>query len=219
MTTALAPRAILPGDLRDDGIVLPPDLSFEQWREALGNAEWLDRASTWILADVLVYGEQKFHEDHSDALPTFEEDPTGQRQARMKQAAWMGRRFPPGTRVPGLTYSHHRAVADLPPLEATRLLYEAAASDEYVTTRELIGRVKVCQETLRGTVVSATSEPMDEPALAWAPMKDELSDQAREALEKRLAGLPATKRSTYEAAWIAALIWAHQEDAFKEWRA
>jgi len=218
MTTALAPLPILPGELHDDGISLPADLTFEQWRAALNNAEWLDRASTWILADVLVYGEQKWHEDHSDALPTFEEDPTGQRQSRMKQAAWMGRRFPPGTRVPGLTYSHHRAVADLPPLEATRLLYEAAGSDEYVTTRELIGRVKACQETLRGTVVSATSEPIDEPPLAWVPTKSELTPPAREALEMRLAGLPSTKRSTYEAAWIAALVWNHAEDAFVRWR-
>jgi hypothetical protein len=103
MTTALAPRAILPGELREDGITLPADLTFEDWRETVNNAEWLDRASPWILADVLTYGEQKWGEDHSDALPTFEEDPTGQRQSRMKQAAWMGRRFPPGSGGPGLT--------------------------------------------------------------------------------------------------------------------
>lgn len=45
--TALATRAILPGELHEDGLVLPPDLTFEAWAEALARAEWLERASPW----------------------------------------------------------------------------------------------------------------------------------------------------------------------------
>jgi hypothetical protein len=218
MTVALATRALLPGELSEDGISLPADLSFEDWRETVNNAEWLDRASPWILADVLTYGEQKWGEDHSDALPTYEEDPSGQRQSRMKQALWMGRRFPPGTRVPGLTYSHHRAVADLPPLEATRLLYDAAGADEYVSTREMIGRVKACQEALRGKVVSASSEPIEDAALAWMPSEDDLTDEARAAMEQYAP--QGRHRVAYVTGWLRAMVWAEQRDAFREgaWR-
>lgn len=215
MTTALAPRTVLPGELREDGITLPPDLTFEQWRETLDSAEWLERASPWILADVLVYGEQRFHEDHSDALPTYEEDPGGHRQAKMKQAVWMGRRFPPNTRVPGLTYSHHRAVADLPPLEATRLLYDAAGADEYVSTRELIGRVKACQEALRGRVVSASSVPAEDD-LPWMPTEDDLTDDARRAMEQHA---PQGKhRVAFVSGWLRAVVWNELRDNIREGR-
>jgi hypothetical protein len=106
----------------------------------------------------------------------------------------------------------------LPPLEATRLLYDAAGADEYVSTREMIGRVKACQEALRGKVVSASSEPIEDAALAWMPSEDDLTDEARAAMEQYAP--QGRHRVAYVTGWLRAMVWAEQRDAFREgaWR-
>lgn len=211
MTAGLAMRTGLPGTLRADGYDLPPDLSYDEWRNVLGLAEHIHAASPWWLGDALVYGERRFPDRHSQALPVAEDDPDGARQSRMKAAAWVSSAFPPVTRVTGLSWSHHRAVAELPDPDRKTLL-EAARREKWAT-RELIERANKRKDALRGRVADASP---DEPELAWSPDISELTPEARALLE--LYAPAGRNRSVYVAGFLRALLCAELREWFTEWR-
>lgn len=157
MTAALARTTLaLPGELHAQGLALPADLPFEAWMVAFGQADLYDQASPWVLADLLVFGEDAYGEDHAAVLPTLEEDPTGERQARLKQAAWMGRVWPRSTRVPHASFTHHRLVAKLAQKdrqEAVGLLMVAVAQGW--STRDLAAEV----DARRRAIPAESGEP------------------------------------------------------------
>lgn len=47
MSASLAPRTGLPGDLQAQGYVLPPDPTYDEWRDVLAIAENIEAASPW----------------------------------------------------------------------------------------------------------------------------------------------------------------------------
>ena len=210
MVTELAPRTGLIGKPLSNGLQLPPDLTFDEWAGALHHADLLVEAGPWFLADLMAYGERHFGERHSEALPTVEQDPTGASQSRMKQAAWMASKYPRNQRIPGLSYTHHRVVAELEPEARSTLLREAVAAN--LSTRELVHRVKDVQEKARA--IAAESRPVcaadDE---AWRPSPDDLTEEAaaRMRFERTMAG----RGATFDAGWTAALAWAEQLDCFR----
>jgi hypothetical protein len=210
--TALALPSLLPGQLHEHGIVLPPDLTYDQWADALRNAEWIERASPWWLCDLLEYG-KRFGEDASQAYPTFEEDATGARQAKLKQAAWMAEKFPPQERVAGLSYTHHRAVAELEPDDRRALLREAV--EEGLSTRELITRVTERQAAIRLDATAGTSEPVCAADGGWTPTTDDLSEDAAARLRFEIGMRRVRHPDDFGAGWVAALAWVEALDCFK----
>ena len=215
MSTSLAPRTGLIGVPSTHGLALPPDLTFDEWRGALETADMLVAAGPWFLVDLMAYGAARFGEAHSQALPTAEEDPTGERQARIKQAAWMATKYPTAsTRVPSLSYTHHRAVAELEPDERRGLLEYAAR--EHLSTRELIALVKERQHAISAPVVAAeTTCAADQ---VWVPAVADLAPDARAALEFKAATTAGVRdRESFAAGWLAALHWTEQSDCFERW--
>lgn len=208
MTVALAPRTGLIGKPLSNGLVLPADLTFEEWAGALHHADLLVEAGPWFLADLMSYGERHFGERHSEALPTVEQDPTGASQSRMKQAAWMASKYPRNQRIAGLSYTHHRVVAELEPEDRSTLLREAVRGN--LSTRELLARVKETQEQARA--IPAASEPVCAAESAWRPTPDDLSEEAaaRMRFERTMAG----RAATFETGWTAALAWVEALDCF-----
>lgn len=216
MTTALAVRTGLPGTLRDQSYTLPPNLTLDEWGRLLRTVDFLVEASPWFLADVMAYGEARFGEEHAQALPGPDEDPYGASESRIKQAAWMASVYPPGTRVPLASYTHHRIAADLPPVTRRAMLQEVAAAEQRVrdgvegavriSTRELGRRVKVEQEALKGHAITASGELVEAPDLGWVPTREDLAPDARRDLEVKLSEMSAAKRSTFE----AGVLWAWQ---------
>lgn len=212
MTVSLALPDLLPGVLHEHGVDLPPNMPFDQWRRALMTAEWLERASPWFLVDLIAYGRATYGEDYSQALPTAEDDPQGVRQAKLKQAGWMADKFPTAdTRVPELTYSHHRAVAELEPGERAAALQEAVRDG--LTTRALIERVRERQEAIRLDASSAYSEPTCAADRPWTPTLDDVEPDWRPHVE-------AEARGSDE--FIRGVLWAWRiagnESMFREWR-
>lgn len=215
MATSLAIRTGLIGVPGRNGLALPPDLTFDEWRSALYTADLMVSAGPWYLVDLMAYGEAKFGEHHSDALPTAEEDPNGDMQARLKQASWMATKYPTAsTRVPSLSYTHHRAAAELEPDERQGLLEYAA--HEHLTTRDLIALVKERQASIRGVVVAAeTTCAADQ---VWAPTVADLTDDARAALAFKCETTAGVRdREAFAAGWLAALHWVEAEDCFSRW--
>lgn len=209
MAVEIAPRAGLPGLRTQNRYDLPADLTFDEWRSVVGTLQTIDRAVKWWLGDALVFGERRFGEDASAALPTAEEDPYEISQSVLKQAAWMSSVFPPGTRVPELSWTHHRVVADLEPEDRSTLLREAVAAR--LSTRDLVQRVKEKQEQARA--IPASAEPVcAADDTTWRPTPDDLTEEAaaRMRFERTMAG----RAATFEAGWTAALAWAEQLDCF-----
>lgn len=211
MTTALAPRTGLIGKPLSNGLLLPPDLTFDEWAGALHHADLLVEAGPWFLVDLMAYGEQHFGEKHSEALPTLEEDPTGASQSRMKQAGWMAQKYPRTARVPGLSYTHHRVVAELEPEDRSALLQEAVAAK--LSTRDLVARVKEKQEQQRA--IPAASTPVcaaDESA--WMPGKEDLLPEHRIALEMAALESDLSDPTGFTAGYLRALVDTRQEACF-----
>jgi hypothetical protein len=214
MSTTLAMRTGLPGELRQDSYTLPPDLTYAEWKDVLALTEYIAEASPWWLGDALVYGERRFPDRHSQALPTAEEDPSGARQSRIKSAVWVSSKFPPVTRVTELSWSHHRAVAEFDPPEAKALL--EAAKREKLATRELIERANKRKEQKRGHAIAADGAALSTELLTWQPAISDLTDEARAALEANAPG--GRHRLGYEQGFLRGLVFADARTAFKEWR-
>lgn len=201
MTTMLAPRTGLPGDLLDNGYVLPPDLSYDEWAGILKLADHIVEASPWWLVDVMAYGERRFGEQHTQALPTAEDDPDGASQARIKQASWMASVWPRGTRVPGQSYTAHRVVAKLDHDDAVTLLESRGEDGKRLPTRELARRAMEVERAIPAIV----SEPV---CIADRPLSlDDLLPEWRRRAE-------ATGQPT---GYLQALIDTDSEACFTRW--
>lgn len=203
--------------MREQGLAIPTDLSFEEWEAALSHAEWIERASPWWVVDLLAFGRAKFHEDYSQALPDADEDVDGFHQSKLRQAEWMADRWPAGTRVTGQSYSAHRAVAKLDRRDAVALLQETDKDGRRLTVRALARRADGIEQALLGTAVTVDGTPVDSPALAWSPEVTDLVPEARAALEARAPRGQARFAFIQGAIW--ALIWNEAHDAFIEWKA
>lgn len=221
MTAALVAESGLPGRFRDDGYDLPPGLPFERWCEIMDTLQTIERSVKWWVGDALLYGEAEYGQDAYQAFPdAFSGSPYA--ESTLRAAAWVSTAFPRGTRVDGVTWTHHRVVADLPHEDALPLLEEAARvnndpeTDAYISTRHLIDKVHAIKERRKGQAVTAAGEPIETPALPWAPTKADLTDEARLALEIRLSEMSASRRASFEAGFLFALVWADQLSAFKK---
>lgn len=214
MTTSLAlvdNGEALPGLLREDGYVLPPAITFERWRQVGVNLQQMQRSVNWWAGDWLRFGEDRWGEEAYQAVA----DITGHGDESLKQAVWVSSRFPAGTRVPSLSWAHHRAVAGLEPETRARVLREAAAAS--LSTRELIARVKVEQEKARALPVDAAPVcQADADPPAWVPTPDQLTEEAAARMRFELTMRGARDAASFGAGWCAALAWVEALDAFRQ---
>lgn len=213
-TTDLAPRPGLPGDLLPNGYVLPPGLPFEDLVGIRDLAEHIVEASPWWLADVVAEMQARYPDDYVQSLPTREADPQGIRQSRLKQAEWMADRWPRGTRVTGMSYTHHRVVAKLDRDEARTLLATAAEQDW--STRDLAREVEDRHAAIRAEAMVGAS-PSCLADAPWVPTLDDLLPEVRRVLEA------AAPDGEIARAWfIEGALWgwvhARESGLFARWR-
>lgn len=168
MTTALALPGLLRCELREYGLHIPADLSFEEFEQELERSLWLEEASPWFKVDLIAFGWDKWGEDASQALPTREEDPRGQKQAKLKQAAWMAPVWPPAARVHGISYTHHRLATEMAQkdrreavalLEAARDAVDEHGDPKPWSTRVFANEVRARMDAIPVTPTEAASEP------------------------------------------------------------
>lgn len=214
MTETLALPSLIPGELHQDGILLPRGLTFDAWESALRNAEWIERAAPWWVVDLVAYGREAFGEEYSQALPDAIEDADGFHQAKLKQAEWMAGRWPLGTRVPGQSYTAHRAVAKLDRSDAVALLNETDRDGRRLTTRVLARRADEVERSVQGRAVTIDGEPIEAGDLGWYPSKADLVDECRARLEVHLSEMSARLRTGFEAGWIRGHVEANALGCF-----
>lgn len=200
----------LPGRLRENGYDLPSSLTFERWQEVGRTLQQMQRSVNWWAGDWLRFGEDRWGEAAYQAVQEI----TGNGDEALKQAVWVASKYPPSTRVPELSWSHHRAAAELEPDERQGLLEYAAR--EHLTTRDLIALVKERQQAIKGVVVAAeTTCAADQ---VWSPTVADLTDDARAALTFKAETTAGVRdREAFAAGWLAALHWTEQTDCFSRW--
>jgi hypothetical protein len=206
----------MPGIRSENSYRLPPGLSFERWAGIGVTLQQMHKSINWWIGDWLRYGEDYFGEDAYQAVKLA----TGRGDESLSQVTWVASRFPASTRVPELSWSHHRAVLldDLPITESRKLLEDVKVDP--VPVRELIDRAHKRREQLRGRAVTADGVcAADAEPLVWVPQLDEVRPDVRATIEA------AAPHGRHRLGWIAgalwSLVWAGQEEAFIEgrWRA
>ena len=128
--------------VRDEGIlsrfehtptslILPHDLSYEDYEGLLGFLGLLHNASRWYIADALRFGELAFEGDKYVQAAEL----TGLSPGRLANIASIGNRIPPSRRRPGVSFSHHEEVAPLEPEDQERFL---AAAEENAWPKDVL---------------------------------------------------------------------------------
>ena len=109
-TTLELHESRLPVEYLPTGLVLPENLTREQWEELASTIQQMAVSVPWWVGDLLVYG-QRFGEEMWQAI----KERGGADYERLRKYMWVSERIAIGTRVPALKWSHHREVADLEP--------------------------------------------------------------------------------------------------------
>lgn len=133
----------------------PPGISYDDWVQIGERFQLYAKASNWWLGDWLLVGERRFGDDRASAAV----DLSGLEYSTVTAARWLAGRIEPARRRPDLSWSHHREVGSLPPVEQDRWL-ETAAVDG-MTRDELRKAVK--EATRAGVVPEAPPADDDDP--------------------------------------------------------
>jgi hypothetical protein len=106
-----------------DGLTVVGEPTFEEWEAAVTDLKAV-RSMMWVVGDMVAYGEQAFPQQYTQAFDASDyEDET------LRKAVFVAKRFPPGIRIPGISFSFHQIAACLPDEEALPLLREAFEMD------------------------------------------------------------------------------------------
>lgn len=114
-------------------------ITWEQYCELVANLEAIELNLPFWIGDTIIKGEELFGERAYQPWTA-----KGYKAERLRQYAWVAEQFPPVTRVPSLSFTHHRAVAALPPGEQAEWLERAEA--EGMSSRQLCECVTVRRE-------------------------------------------------------------------------
>ena len=114
----------LPGcEFTQTGLTIEPGLEQLSW-ELIGSL--LTRVQSgvqWWVGDWMQYGEQAYGEKYAQAVDAYEQ--TGINVDTLRNYQWVSEHVPVVRRLTTLSWSHHQAIAALPPKEQTQWLQEA----------------------------------------------------------------------------------------------
>ncbi|MDD1749485.1 MAG: hypothetical protein LUO89_06375 [Methanothrix sp.] len=110
----------LPVKLTPVSLVLPENLSQEQWAEIGPYLARMRKGFTWGIADWLNFGEARYGETYAQFV-----DATGLAPEYLAILKYVGGAVDPSRRLESLSFTHHRLVASLEPDEQSRFLAES----------------------------------------------------------------------------------------------
>lgn len=110
------------------------DMSYEQWADAFGRLQRMNRCCNWWLGDALIWGEAHYGDRYTQAIEL-----TGLEVQTLMNVTSVARRVEPERRRESLSWSHHEVVASLPAAEQDRWLEEA--EQEGMTRNRLRSRL------------------------------------------------------------------------------
>lgn len=124
----------LPGRVSPVALELPENLTFEQWSGIGSTLQAVNRSVMWWIGDWLRYGERRYGETYAQGI-----EETGRTYQGLADAKYVAERFEVSRRRENLSWSHHREVASLDPVDADAAL-DAAEREDW-SKRELRSEV------------------------------------------------------------------------------
>ena len=182
------------------GLLFRPDTPIEVWGALVERLQRQAKVIEWALADALIFGE-RYGEDYAQWV-----EETGLKKRTLQNIARIGREIPPARRRADVSFSHHAEVITLPLRDQETLLDRAESAG--MTRYELRDAVRERKREMEDRSVTHES-------LEWKPTRDQLTDEARLALDVKLSEMGARHRVGFESGWIRALVWADCLDAFR----
>lgn len=161
---------------------IPDDVTFDEWEDLLRGLGAMARSHQWWVGDAVVFGENRFGEEHAQALEALGLEPkTAQNYAYVAANVEVSRRRE------DLTWSHHAEVARLGK-QAQRDALARAASEGW-TVRQL-----------RDYVAMTYPQSGGEPLFSEPGRDDDVETQRRlEEIEQRIEELDRTDRYGHRA--------------------
>jgi hypothetical protein len=99
------------------GLILPPELSYDEWQQAGPKLVRIADSSAWCLGDWLLHGQRCYRNRYKRAT-----EEAGLDYQTLRNYAWIARRFEHQRRRVGLSLQHHAEVASLSDDEQDRWL-------------------------------------------------------------------------------------------------
>ena len=101
------------GIIYPTGWIAPADMTYDEWAQQGAVFQELHQSLSWLIGDWIIAGQHRFGEKYTQALLI-----TNKSIETLEQYVWVcgaieqARRYPPES---GISYTHHRYVARLPP--------------------------------------------------------------------------------------------------------
>lgn len=148
------------------GLVIMDELPLEAYERIGIVLAGLDRGIPWAVGDWMLYGERRadWGEKAAQAQDASKISPETALHYR-----WVCQRIEPFRRRPGLTFSHHAAVAGMDPADQERLLTEAELNGW--TVRELRRRAGEGRRPSPPAPATAAGSPAGAPAPGPTPLE------------------------------------------------
>lgn len=192
------------------GLAFAPDTPIEVWAPLTVRLIVQSKRIEFALADAINFGELAY----GDLYAQWVEE-TGLAKRTLQNIARIGRAIEPARRRAALSFSHHAEVVSLPTNEQESLLEAAERSG--MTRYDLRDAARERRRELEDRAATPDPSPID-ASHVWIPQRSDLTDEAREELDRRLAGIGKRHALGYERGFLDALLWTDQRDAFVEWR-
>ena len=109
--------------------------TLEDWERHAPELFEMQRYVPWWIGDMVVYGEAQYGDDFWQAVPL------GVSESMISRFAGMARKYPPGERVPGVSWSHHAAALRIEDKMLRRSLLRKA-EEENMTNSEFQAYVR-----------------------------------------------------------------------------
>jgi hypothetical protein len=106
------------------------EFDMDQWQRLGEFIRMTNQACQWWWGDWLNMGEEKFGEHAAQALEATRWD-----EETLRVYAWVCRKVPPSTRVPGVPFGHYQCLAKLP--EAEQRAWAEKVVDDQMSVRQL----------------------------------------------------------------------------------
>ncbi len=104
------------------GLVLPEELTEEEWTVLVGTLRQSTQAIGWAIGDLWAFGEQRNYGKATDFANAL-----GISSSTLKTYGTVARSIPMSSRLDDVSFSHHQEVASLDPEKRDAILAQAAA--------------------------------------------------------------------------------------------
>lgn len=127
----------------ETSLELTENLSINDYIEVGTKIHSLHKSTSWLLADLLTYGEDHYSDQFSQVVEEW-----GYRPETLRNALYVARKWPKERRRKELTFAHHQAVSSVEPIVADEML-EIATKNGY-SVKELRELKKQYSKELTG---------------------------------------------------------------------